>query len=278
MPHFVRHHSTPLQLGLAYLLLGVLGCPEKNEPQPPQVPSALTGKVAMIRSFPHDPHAFTQGLHFFNGKLYESTGLLGHSSVRRVDLKSGQVEHRQSLPNHFFGEGLTQVGDRLIQLTWQNNKALVWDLFTLNQVGEFSYQGEGWGLCFDGQRLVMSDGSHQLTFRHPKTFAKIGTLDVRRNGNPLSQLNELECANGVIYANVWQDEHIAVINSQDGSVTQWIDASPLREAMAKMAPLETENADVLNGIALMPTTNHLLLTGKRWPYIFEVTILQNTIP
>jgi glutaminyl-peptide cyclotransferase len=195
-----------------------------------------------------------------------------------VDLKSGVVEQRTALPPDHFGEGLTQVGDRLIQLTWQNHKALVWDLSTLRKIGEFPYEGEGWGLCFDGQRLVMSDGSATLTFRDPKTFTKSGTLTVRRNGNPLSQLNELECANGVIYANVWQTEHIAVINPRNGKVTQWIDARPLREAMAKMAPEETAGADVLNGIAHLPNSNHLLLTGKHWPRLFEVAILQSPTP
>jgi glutamine cyclotransferase len=263
-----------------YLFLGVLGCPEKEARSlaPAPAPAAISSQLQIVQSFPHDSQAFTQGLHFFDGKLYESTGLLGRSSVRRVDLKSGVVEQRTALPHDHFGEGLTQVGDRLIQLTWQNRKALIWDQATLKKIGELPYEGEGWGLCYDGKRLVMSDGSDNLTFRHPTTFAIHGTLAVRRNGNPLSQLNELECANGVIFANVWQDDHIAVINPQSGQVTQWIDARPLREAMSKLAPDETLQADVLNGIALLPATNHLLLTGKHWPRLFEVAISQGTTP
>jgi glutaminyl-peptide cyclotransferase len=205
----------------------------------------------------------------FDGKLYEGTGLHGGSSVRRVDLASGVVEQQATLPAELFGEGLARVGQRLFQLTWKNGKALVWDLGTLKKVAEYTYDGEGWGLCFDGRHLVMSDGSDRLTFRNPATFGTEGEVRVRRDGRPVSNLNELECARGVIYANVWQDSHIARIDPTTGEVTGWIDASGLLD------PEEAAGADVLNGIAEMEHTSHLLVTGKLWPHLYEVEIVPN---
>jgi len=224
-------------------------------------------RLRVVRTFPHDSRAFTQGLLMFDGKLYESTGLLGRSSVRRVDLASGVVESQTPLPAELFGEGLARVGQRLIQLTWKNGKALVWDLGTMAKVMEFSYDGEGWGLCFDGKRLVMSDGSDRLTFRNPATFDKEGEVRVRREGRPVASLNELECVAGLVYANVWQDNHIARIDAASGEVTGWIDASGLldRESAA--------SADVLNGISELEGTGHLLVTGKLWPNLYEVEVV-----
>src|SRR4051812_6397648 len=180
---------------------------EASRPATPQarVPEEL--RVRVIRALPHDRSAFTQGLLMFDGKVYESTGLLGQSSVRRADLESGAVEARVPLEPQLFGEGLARVGGRLIQLTWQSGRAIVWTLATLKKEREFTYEGEGWGLCFDGRRLVMSDGSDHLTFRDPDTFAKLGEVAVRRAGAPVRSLNELECTGGVVYANIWQDTH-----------------------------------------------------------------------
>jgi len=177
------------------------------------------------------------------------------------------VEQERRLPADLFGEGLARVGQRLFQLTWKNQKALVWDLATLDKVAEYSYEGEGWGLCFDGKRLVMSDGSDRLTFRNPDTFQKEGELRVRRNGRPVLRLNELECIRGSVYANVWMDSHIARIDLVTGEVTGWIDASGLLE------PSEAAGVDVLNGIAEMEGTDHLLITGKLWPRVFEVQVI-----
>ncbi len=203
----------------------------------------------------------------FDGKLYEGTGLYGRSSVRRVDLESGVVEQAAVLPDELFGEGLARVGQRLFQLTWKNGKALVWDLGTLKKVAEFTYDGEGWGLCFDGKHLVMSDGSDRLTFRNPTTFNKEGEIRVRRGGQPVLNLNELECERGLVYANVWQDNHIARIDAVTGEVTGWIDASGLLD------PAEAAGADVLNGIAELDGNGHLLVTGKLWPHLYEVQIV-----
>ena len=230
-------------------------------------PAAANLRLRVVRSYPHDPRAFTQGLFWFDGKLYESTGLFARSSLRRVDLASGHVEQMANLPGELFGEGLALVGQRLFQLTWKNQKVLVWDLATLKQQTEISYEGEGWGLCFDGRRLVMSDGSDRLTLRNPATFAKEGELRVRLAGHPLANLNELECVDSLIYANVWQDSHIARIDAKTGEVTGWIDSAGLLD------PAEAAAADVLNGIAALPASGHLLVTGKLWPQLFEVEIV-----
>ena len=224
-------------------------------------------RLKVVRTFPHDPGAFTQGLLFLEGKFYESTGLYGRSSLRRVDPDSGVVERGVDLPADLFGEGLARVGGRLFQLTWQNRRVLVWNLATLRKEREISYQGEGWGLCFDGRHLIMSDGSETLALRDPESFAKVGEIVVRRAGQPLRNLNELECLEGIVYANVWQDSHIARIDARTGEVTGWIDASGL------LRPDEAHAADVLNGIAYLPATGHLAVTGKLWPRIFEVEIV-----
>jgi len=231
--------------------------------------SSPSFRLKVVRVYPHDPRAFTQGLLFLDGKLYESTGLYARSSIRRVDLPSGQIEQESKLPTALFGEGLARVGDRLVQLTWKNHKALVWDLSTMKKESEFSYDGEGWGLCFDGRHLVMSDGSDKLTLRNPDSFAKEGEVRVRLAGRPLTNLNELECVRGVIYANVWQDNHIARIDAVSGEVTAWIDASGLLD------PSEAGAADVLNGIAEMSSTGHLLVTGKLWPHVYEVEVVSD---
>jgi len=234
-----------------------------------RAPAGVDYRLKVIRAYPHDARAFTQGLLFLDGKLYESTGLHGRSSVRRVDLTSGQVEQESRLPAEFFGEGLARVGQRLIQLTWKNRKAVVWDLATLRKESEFAYEGEGWGLCFDGRQLVMSDGGDKLTFRNHTTFAKERELRVRLSGRPLANLNELECSGSVVYANVWQDNHIARIDAKSGEVTAWIDASGLLD------PSEAAAAEVLNGIAEMASTGHLLVTGKLWPRVFEVEVVSD---
>ncbi len=248
-------------VGAAMAAASVCAKPAVRAPAPPSF------RLEVVHVYPHDPRAFTQGLLFLDGKLYESTGLYARSSVRRVDLASGMVEREASPPADFFGEGLARVGQRLIQLTWKNGKALVWDLSTLKKQSEFSYDGEGWGLCFDGRHLVMSDGSDRLTLRNPTSFAREGEVRVRLAGKPLGNLNELECSGGVVYANVWQDNHIARIDARSGTVTAWIDASGLLD------PREAAGADVLNGIAEMASTGHLLVTGKLWPHVYEVEVV-----
>jgi glutamine cyclotransferase len=251
-------------------LVGAAGCLRPDAPRPASAAPARAVELLrpkVVRVVPHDRGAFTQGLLFYDGRLYESTGLLGQSSIRRVDPESGRVEARVALEPDLFGEGLARVGGHLVQLTWKNGRALYWSLASLTREREVPYQGEGWGLCFDGKRLVMSDGSDRLVFRDPETFAQQGEVAVRRDGVPVRNLNELECEGGVVYANVWQDNHIARIDPATGAVTGWIDASGL------LAPEDSQGADVLNGIAAVPGTRHLLLTGKQWPRAFEVELV-----
>jgi glutamine cyclotransferase len=232
-----------------------------------RLPSPPTYRLKVVRAYPHDRQAFTQGLLFYRGSLYESTGLYGRSAIRRVDLMSGQIEHQETLPADLFGEGLARVGERLFQLTWKSHKVLVWDLATLKKVGELAYEGEGWGLCFDGRHLIMSDGSDRLVRRSPDNFAVVSEIRVRMAGRPLAKLNELECTGDLIYANVWQDDHIARIDARTGKVTGWIAASGL------LNPSQAAAADVLNGIADLGGTGRLLVTGKLWPRLFEVELV-----
>lgn len=221
-------------------------------------------RVEIVRVLPHDSGAFTQGLVWNGRTLYESTGLLGRSSLREVELETGRVLRRVALPPHVFGEGLALVGGRLVQLSWQNGLALVWDAATFEPRGEHRYAGEGWGLCYDGRRLVMSDGSSTLAFRDPATFAETGRIGVTRDGDPLPHLNELECVGGSIYANIWQTDDIVRIDPASGRVTAHIDARGL------LGPAERAGVDVLNGIAYRPETGTFLVTGKLWPKLFEV--------
>jgi glutaminyl-peptide cyclotransferase len=250
------------------LLLGCLRSENARPTPPSHTVEELRARV--VRTLPHDRGAFTQGLLMFDGKLYESTGLLRESTVRRVDPDSGTVEAKVPLDPSLFGEGLARVGGRLIQLTWKNGRALYWNLTSMTKEREVPYDGEGWGLCFDGHRLIMSDGSDQLFFRDPDTFNKIGQISVRRSGIAVRELNELECVDGVVYANIWQDTHIARIDPTSGEVTGWIDASGL------LSPEDRIGTDVLNGIAAMPNSRNLLITGKLWPHAFEVELVPAT--
>lgn len=242
--------------------------PAPPAPAPPagaadQAAAAERLRVKVLSVRPHDPTAFTQGLVWDHGTLYESTGLYGSSSLRQVDPQTGEVLRRLDVPPGFFAEGLAAVGDRLVQLTWKEGVAFVYDRRKLERSGEHPYQGEGWGLCDDGRRLVMSDGSDRLSFRNRQSFELIGGVDVRLDGRPARQLNELECVGGAVYANVWMTDEILRIDPAAGRVTAVIDAGGLLSAA------ERANADVLNGIAYDPVKKTFLLTGKLWPKLFE---------
>jgi len=216
---------------------------------------------------PHDPTAYTQGLVWDHGTFYESAGLYGRSSLRQVEPRTGEVLRRVDLAPGFFAEGLALVGNRLLQLTWKEGVAFQYDARTFERTGEFHYEGEGWGLCDDGRRLVMSDGSDHLGFRDRRTFALLGGVDVRLDGRPATQLNELECVDGAIYANVWRTDEILRIDPANGRVTAVIDAGGLLDAAAQ------EQADVLNGIAYDPEKKTFYITGKLWPKMFEVVFV-----
>jgi glutamine cyclotransferase len=233
-------------------------------------PERLAVQIVSVR--PHDPEAFTQGLLLHGGSLYESDGNYGRSSLREVDPKTGAVKRRVAVPPEYFAEGLALVDDRLIQLTWKEEKALVYNRADFKPVGEFRYDGEGWGLCWDGARIVMSDGSDRLTFRDPKTFATLSTLNVTRDGKPVPELNELECVDGLVWANVWQTDEILRIDPKDGRVTGVVDASGL------LTPEERRKTDVLNGIAWDPAAKTFLITGKLWPKMFEVRFVPAAKP
>jgi glutamine cyclotransferase len=225
-------------------------------------------RAQVVRSYPHDRTAFTQGLVLHGGKLYESTGLVGQSSLREVEIETGRVIRRTSVPPPIFAEGLALVGDRLFQLTWQNGRALIYDKRTFTKQRELPYLGEGWGLCTAGAELVMSDGSSSLTVRRPADFGIVRTLRVTLNGEPLEHLNELECADRAIYANVWMRDVIVRIDPTTGRVTQQIDAPNL------LSPMERQGVDVLNGIAYDPSDKTFLITGKLWPKLFRVRFVK----
>jgi glutamine cyclotransferase len=250
----------------ALLALAALAptCASKSAPKSAAPRAVDDLRARVVRTFPHDRSAFTQGLLYHEGRLYESTGLVGRSSLRRVDPDNGRVEADVSLEPPFFGEGLARVGNELVQLTWQNGKAFVWQLPAFTRVREYKYQGEGWGLCHDGKRLVMSDGSDKLTFRDASSFASSGQVAVARSGAPVRHLNELECAGGLVYANIWGSDNIARIDPATGEVTGWIDAGGL------LSRAERAGTDVLNGIAHVPERNTFYITGKLWPRLFEV--------
>ncbi len=238
------------------------------EPSPaPESPSAvITYTYAIVRAYPHDPAAFTQGLVYADGVLYESTGLYGRSSLRRVALETGEVLQQRDLPAEYFGEGLALFDGRLIQLTWQNNIGFVYDAASFALQQTWTYPTEGWGLTHDGTHLIMSDGSATLRFLDPRTFQAQREVLVTDGGRPVGWLNELEYVNGEVFANVWQTDWIARIDPQTGRVLGWIDLSGL------LAPEERQGADVLNGIAYDAQNGRLFVTGKLWPKLFEITL------
>ena len=230
----------------------------------------------VLAAYPHDPAAFTQGLLLDGGALFESTGLEGRSTLREVDLASGNVVRRHDVPPDVFAEGLALVDDTLYQLSWQEERAFAYDRSTLALKEELSYDGEGWGLCHDGQRLVMSNGSDRLTFRDPASFAPTGNVAVTLDGTSLPMLNELECVGDRVYANVWQTNLIVAIDPSDGRVTDVIDASSLQHELTDRDV--TLPIDVLNGIAFDPADETFLLTGKLWPKVFRVRFAPAVAP
>ena len=248
---------------LAGLLVGAVG----GAPPPPEAEPALYS-YRVIARYPHDRHAFTQGLAWHDGVLYEGTGRYGASSLRQVELPSGRPLRVHKLPANLFGEGITIFDDKVIQLTWRSRLGFVYDAATFKLERTFSYDGEGWGLTHDGKRLIMSDGSSRLTFLDPLSLEPIGSVGVRDGGKRVTGLNELEYVEGEILGNVWQTDRIARIDPESGKVTGWIDLTGLLGPQAAR-----DSVDVLNGIAYDAVTRRLFVTGKLWPALFEIELV-----
>ncbi len=232
----------------------------------------LIPEVISVRD--HDPGAYTQGLLLHEGLFYESTGRHGTSSLRAVDPETGEVERMVDVPEEYFAEGLALVNDRLIQLTWQSQAAFVYDLDTFEQVGTFEYEGEGWGLCYDGERLYMTDGTPFIQLRDPETFELFFSGAVTLQGQPVGNLNELECVGDYLYANVWKTDYIVQIDKANGVVTGVIDASSLLTEGERAALLQSDSDAVLNGIAYDAENDVFLITGKLWPKVYEVRFVE----
>jgi glutamine cyclotransferase len=259
--------------------LALAGCEkarlEKNASIPTAPPAANGSAPAsvvrytyeVVKRWPHDRGAFTQGLVFRDGSLLESTGLNGQSRLREVNLETGRVLKQVTLPAVYFAEGLAVVGSEVFQLTWQNRKAFVYDVDTFQARKEFAYEGEGWGLATDWTALILSDGTARLRFLDPAAFTVNRTLDVTREGRPQERLNELEFIHGEIFANVWQTDDVVRIDPANGVVRGVIDFSGL------LAPQDRRpETDVLNGIAYDAKRDRLFITGKNWPWVFEVRL------
>jgi glutamine cyclotransferase len=223
--------------------------------------------IRVVNVYPHDPEAYTQGLVYHGGFLYEGTGLQGHSTIRKVELKTGKVQKSHHLAAKYFGEGITICKNKLIQLTWQSNTGFIYDLQTFRLLGTFSYQTEGWGITFDGKHLIMSDGTAALRFLDPRTFKIMKQIEVLDRGNILPNINELEYIKGEIYANVWGTGYIVRISPRTGQVLGWIDLRVLYSLVGN-----SRKIDVLNGIAYDAQGDRLFVTGKYWPNIFEIRL------
>ncbi len=234
-----------------------------------QRPGATTpvDTYQVVRSYPHDPEAFTQGLLYFDGVLYESTGLEGQSSLRKVRLENGEVLQIHRLDRRYFAEGITLWRDRIIQLTYTTEIGFVYDRETFKPLRTFTYKGEGWGLTHDGKRIIMSDGSSFLRFLNPETLEETGRVQVRDGKLPVEQVNELEFIKGEVFANIWGSDRIARIDPQTGRVNRWIDLTGLLD------PREARHVDVLNGIAYDAAKDRIFVTGKLWPRLFEIKVV-----
>jgi glutamine cyclotransferase len=250
LPGLVRAEAGPSSAGRKQVALPVYG-------------------YRVVNVYPHDWQAFTQGLIWCDGFLYEGTGLNSASSLRKVRLETGRVVQQHSLDRQYFGEGITEWGGRLLQLTWKSNLGFIYDRSSLKVRGTFRYPGEGWGLTHDRDRLIMSDGTAALRFLDPRTLRETGRLNVQSGGTPLTDLNELEFVQGEIYANVFQTDWIARISPQTGAVTGWIDLRGLLPEVDGRIPV-----DVLNGIAYDAGGNRLFVTGKLWPKLFEIELFR----
>lgn len=254
------HNTTSIILLSSALLSGVAA--------PVQAALPVFG-YSIVHTYPHDPAAFTQGLLYRDGFLYESTGLNGRSSIRKVKLETGKVLQQKALPPEYFGEGLTDWNDALVGITWQTQTGFVFDLASFELRSKFTYPGEGWGLAQDGKQIILSDGSAILRRLDPVTLKEVGRVNVTADGIPLTQINELEWVGNELFANLWQTNTIARIDPVSGKVTGWIDLAGLLKSQG----VDEGSADVLNGIAYDAKTKRLFVTGKLWPKLFEIKLV-----
>ena len=239
--------------------------------QQKKAPAPVAG-YRVVKVYPHDRQAFTQGLEYVDGVMFEGTGQHGQSGIRRVRLETGEVLQHQPLDSKYFGEGITLWRDTIVQLTWQSEVGFVYDKTSFKQIKTFNYIGEGWGLTHDGTRLIMSDGSAAIRFLDPATLKETGRITVKDNGVPVKNLNELEFVKDEIYANIWNATRIARISPKTGDVLGWIELTGLLD------PREAVGADVLNGIAYDAKGDRLFVTGKWWPKLFEIKIVSASAP
>jgi glutamine cyclotransferase len=234
-------------------------------------PTVTNYSYNIVNTYPHDSSAFTEGLTYSGGYLYESTGLNGESSLRRVDLTTGAVLQQVNLPSQYFGEGIAIVNNTIIQLTYQSHIGFVYDKNTFALLRNFSYSTEGWGLTYDGKQLIMSDGTDYLTFLNPLTFQPTGQVQVHDGNTTIDNINELEYINGSVFANIWLTNNIAIINPATGQVTGWINLTGLPAAVA----VNSNPNAVLNGIAYDQQNHRLFVTGKDWQSLYEINLITN---
>jgi glutamine cyclotransferase len=259
-----RDHSLNLLIVAASLAASACG--------PAPSPGIPEYSYEVVHTYPHDRHAFTEGLFYLNGFLYESTGMEGQSSVRKVVLQTGEIVNQQDLPGQYFGEGIVNWKDQLIQLTYRTQVGFVYDLATLQMQRQFAYPGEGWALTQNGKHILMSDGTPQIRFWDPETLHESSRITVTDDAGPVSYVNELEWVKGEIYANIWQTDRIARIDPATGKVVGWIDLTGILNASDRVPG--PDGVDFLNGIAYDAAGNRLFVTGKRWPKLFEIRLIK----
>jgi len=280
----ISSQASRITLIVLSIVLLLYGCSDTKTSE-----TTIDYTYQVIKAYPHDPNAFTQGLAYENGFLYEGTGIYGKSTLRRVDLDTGQILQIYKLPDKYFGEGMTIFKDRIYQLTYKSKIGFVYDKSSFKLLQRFNYPTEGWGITYDGKSLIMSDGSSTLYLWDPETLQRTGSIKVHDNDVPVSGLNELEYIKGQIFANVWPTERIAIIAPQTGQVTGWIYMQGLLSQQARLPRVSNERkdsyggwyggqelnkpVDVLNGIAYDATGDRLFVTGKFWPKLFEIKLV-----
>jgi glutaminyl-peptide cyclotransferase len=260
-----------LRVAMAVLALAGVGCGSSST----EAGGIKDYGYEVVHTYPHDPHAFTEGLFYLNGFLYEATGLEAQSSVRKVRLETGEVVQQHNLPEAYFGEGIVAWKDRLLQLTYTTQVGFVYDLSTFGLKSQFSYPGQGWSMTTDGKRIIMDDGTPEIRFWNPETLRETGRIRVTADGEPVSNLNELEWVKGEIFANVWHTDRIARIDPVSGAVRGWIDLNGLLDPADRL-PGNEGAEQVLNGIAYDAKGDRLFVTGKYWPKLFEIRLVNRS--